>query len=106
MTNSSCLVTRDGHEELDNSSKGRWTHDISQNTSKFSKKIPYVVVPQGGKKFVPLQNHMRCMTFAHIHLIIKIPNKMHDMVWVYPCYALTLAMVIKIFYIFYWIKAL
>jgi len=31
-TNSSCLVTRDGHEELDNSLKGRWTHNISQNT--------------------------------------------------------------------------
>src|SRR6266545_4770447 len=63
-TNSSCLVTRDGCEELDNSSKGRWTRDISQNTSKFSKKIPYVVVPQGGKKFVPLQNHMRRVTFG------------------------------------------
>jgi len=63
-TNSSCLVTRDGHEELDNSSKGRWMRDISQNTSKFGKKIPYMVAPQGGKKFVPLQNHMGRVTFG------------------------------------------
>jgi len=63
-TNSSCLVTRDGHEELDNSSKVRWTRDISKNTSKFSKKIPYMAAPQGGKKFVPLQNHMGHVTFG------------------------------------------
>jgi len=35
-----------------------------KNTSKFSKKIPYMVAPQGGKKFVPLQNHMGCVTFG------------------------------------------
>src|SRR6266545_306921 len=55
------LVTHDGREELDNSIEGRWTRDISQNTSTFSKKIPYVVVPQGGKKFVPLsKSHETC----------------------------------------------
>src|SRR6266545_1749102 len=27
-------------------------------------------------------------TFAHTHLIIKIPNQMHHMSWVYPCCAL------------------
>jgi len=63
MTNSSCLVTCDSHEELDNSSKGRWTRDISQNTSKFTKKITYMVAPQGGKKFVTFQNHMGHITF-------------------------------------------
>jgi len=63
-TNSSCLVTCDSHEELDNSSKSRWTCDISQNTSKFSKKIPYMVAPQGGKFFVPLRNHMGHVTFG------------------------------------------
>ena len=63
-TNSSCLVTRDGREELDNSSKGRWTRDISQNTLKFSKKIPYMVAPQGGNFFVPLQNHIWKISFS------------------------------------------
>src|SRR6266545_708816 len=29
-------------------------------------------------------------TFAHTHLIIKIPNQMHYMPWVYPCCALIL----------------
>ena len=63
-TNSSCLMTCDSHEELNNSSKGRWTCDISQNTLKFSKKILYMVAPQGGNFFVPLQNHIRHVTYG------------------------------------------